>query len=516
MARSVVEYKDFSGGEYGRLGAWRAPKNAWTGSNMLVYRTGELGVRPGLKKLTVTTNVPEAELYFLASDGSGTVYTNSAGVRHVYTFNGAATGGTTAGTKINNALAVSDSINGWVRPGRGSRIYITTDLTQSYDVTSTASTALTGSPDGNLLALYGDRMVHADGATVSYSDAADFNSWPVDNFFLVGPTNTRITGLWAQRTHLLIGTTEGFYVLTGPPDTGTLRQVTTTEGPQANAPNTGLQIVQSAEAVAHDSRVLYVPELLNVPAWHDGVREAPVMHLEADARPCGAIALKRCRSQAFLSRPAGTTPVSGTVAHALVQSYGAWSYHNFGAASFTMNGMLATEIALVSSFERNRGLLLLADPPVGSAPTFYHLVLGQDSPGIEGQSYQKAGDDSTSQVSGSVTFPEWHSDTAQDVLVRTVVVDFRSWDTGGSNTNHFDLTVDALRRFDSTSPNSSATQSWNQTGSSSSASGTIQRQVFGFGDQGCGNGFQISLTNIRGVAIQRIQVVVDSVPPRFA
>jgi len=44
--KRIIEHRDWSGGEFGRQEPWAAPQNSFTGTNMMVYRTGELGVRP--------------------------------------------------------------------------------------------------------------------------------------------------------------------------------------------------------------------------------------------------------------------------------------------------------------------------------------------------------------------------------------------------------------------------------------------------------------------------------------
>ena len=62
MQRRVIKYENFRGGEYGRVEAWNAPPNSWTGQNMIVYRTGELGVRPGLKNISPSSGLPAGKI----------------------------------------------------------------------------------------------------------------------------------------------------------------------------------------------------------------------------------------------------------------------------------------------------------------------------------------------------------------------------------------------------------------------------------------------------------------------
>jgi hypothetical protein len=150
----------------------------------------------------------------------------------------------------------------------------------------------------------------------------------------------------------------------------------------------------------------------------------------------------------------------------------------------------------------------------GAAPNFYVWDPTLDTPGIEGGSQSRAGDDSSTALSGTLTFPEWWSQDAAEVYVRSVIVDFKSYNTGSATNNHFDLTVNALRRYQAGAAQASTTQSWDQAAASSSASGTLRREIIGYGEQGMGNGAQLAFTNVRGIAIERVTMILESQPVR--
>jgi len=52
-AEQTVVYDRWDGGEFGTMGASLAPAGSWTGTNAVVYRTGYIGPRPGLKNLAL-------------------------------------------------------------------------------------------------------------------------------------------------------------------------------------------------------------------------------------------------------------------------------------------------------------------------------------------------------------------------------------------------------------------------------------------------------------------------------
>ncbi len=48
-----VTFADFSGGEFGQLGPTGARPNMFTGSNVMVYKDGSVGPRPGVIQVAV-------------------------------------------------------------------------------------------------------------------------------------------------------------------------------------------------------------------------------------------------------------------------------------------------------------------------------------------------------------------------------------------------------------------------------------------------------------------------------
>lgn len=508
MARRVEQYSDFSGGEFDQIGPYRAPKNSWTGTNMLVYRTGELGVRKGLKRVTGPTFAAgNVERLLPSGFGNEFLFTQGTAVRLVSGIDGSASLVTLSGS-----LSGAGAFSGSPYFSDEDVSYVATSAgLGKVDPSSLTVSSLTGSPGGaDALVRYGKRLIvgGVSGSEIRYSAAANFNSWPSDNVIAVGDT-TSVIGLYVQRGHLVIMKNAQTFVLTGVPgENETLREV-------------------DSYTAGFDGQRSGVVER-NGPLWVGWTRNGFVSHfngsiwqdesqfnLESGGGGTGIVGAEAIkygyRGHVFLY---GVSPTVSL----LLRHHGVWSKHILpviAAGGSDIKPIIETRSGGQGP-NGNSSLLIITDTGTGSvAPKFYMLKTGEDSPGLESGTFQRAGDDSTTPVTGSVDFPEWHSPNASEVFIRSVIVDFRSWNTGGSQTNHFDLAVKTLRRYDATE-SATGTVSFDQAVASSSTSGTIQRRVFNLDDTGQPTaGFQLSFTNIRGVAIQRIHVVIDDGPARW-
>jgi hypothetical protein len=499
MARSVVVYDDFKGGEFGNLGAWKANRNMFTAQNILVNMQGELMVRPGLANRTPAgvaagtvqgfggVGVPTADAWYVQG--------NTVRVFDILSGNNLDTAtGTLSGTPTSPVASfVSTNVT-----------YLTAlGLTTSYVLNTVPATptltALTGAPAGRAICVYGDRWIIGDiesslDQRIRFSDAANPNSWPAANFIDVGD-GWGIRALRPQRQHLVIAKQTGFYNLTGVPGVNpVIRKISETHGPYKP-----LDMITSPDDMVY---------------WWPGGTTQPGVYNGSQARLFKYLDNQLVESGAGETIPANTGVaradhrfVSGTVmvddnSKCILSRDGIWTYHTFGVAT---SGFIA----------QDSGRLLICDggaPAV--APKFYIWNHWADTPGIVGGDQMMPGDDSTTALSGNVTFPEWWAENAGEVRVRDVIVDFRSWNNGAANNLHFDLRVDSLRRYDGSSPQASNTVSWDDSPGNSSSTGTIRRRIFGFGEQGVGNGFQLVFSDMRGIAIQRVEVVLDTATVR--
>jgi hypothetical protein len=498
MARNTVVFDNFQGGEFGSIRDWKAQRNMFTGQNMLVNRAGELMVRPGLVNRT-PAGVGVGIVQGFGSVGVPTQdawYVQGSTVRTFDILSG------------NNLEVASGSLSGTPTSVVSSVTvtnvtYLTAlGLTTSYVLSTVPATptltALTGAPAGRCITSYGDRLIIGDVETsldnrIRFSDALNPNSWPAANFIDIGD-GWGIRGMTPQRQHLVIAKQTGFYVLTGVPGVNpVLRKITDRSGP----------VTPNDMALMKNDLVGYLAIDAPQPGLFDGSRAKELFHLDNQVTQYSSETLPIAHGVANPhERHKDGLIVIDNTEKAMFLRNGVWTYHTFGVP---VSGLIST----------NQGRLYLCDGgAAGTAPKFYIWNHWAETPGLTTGDQMMPGDDSTTALSGNVTFPEWWAENAAEVRVRAVIVDFRKWQNGASNNNHFDLRVDMLRRYNNTSPVASNTVSFDESPLSSSTTGTLDRRVFGFGEQGMGNGFQLVFSDVRGMAIQRVEVVIDTEPVR--
>jgi hypothetical protein len=497
--RSIIEYKDFSGGEFDDHGAYNAPPNSWTGLNMLVYKDGSLGVRPGLYNFTPSAPAPAVGLVH----GFGGIGVPSADVWYIQ---GTATRvfGTdgTALVTVTGALAEIPSMP-VDSVAHTNKVIISSEADKLYRLDTTVAspytmTALTGSPGAMCVTVYGDRIIAGDidGSfeyRVRFSAAADINSWPAANFFDVGD-GWGVKALFPQRQHLAVIKQTTYNAVTGVPGVNAiLRSIATDVGPYHP-----LHANMTADMVA------VLPGDQTYPALWDGTRLHIAYHLKSHLTASRTTAIPASHGVTF-------TNIDGPDFYffqndgdkAIAYQNRVWSYHTFGV---NISGY-------VNKQAHGQYVYICDGGSAIAAPKFYYWNPNASSPGIEGGDRMRAGDDSSTALTGRFSLPEWHSPDGDEFVVRSVVVDFRKWNTGSATTNHFDLKVSTMRTYQGTTADSN-TVSFDEAAASSSSTGTLQRNVFGFGEQQMGNGFQLHFTNCRGVAFHRIQVVLERRPVR--
>lgn len=530
--RRVVEHKDFSGGDWGKRQAWNAKPNQFSALNMMVYSTGELGVRPGIQDIT-PTNVSAGQLSWGMTNAIGTGQYFYGQDTHMYL--ATAYRGQTVTQEA--GVFTGHPSNLWYA-NVGSAIYIMSDTQGVYSLITGTLTQLNAAT-GIGLAFFGDRLVTGmftgttsqlryNGLTAGVSD---LTSWPATNVIPVGDKNERISNLWLQRGHLdVIKQTNGIFTVTGQLGVNeVLRRAVNAIGPSSGA--------VGSSCLTENDTVWYVAESNHkIPVRFDG---SNTTYYEDQLIPNQRQGLINMTSFA-ISDPDGVAITTGTdtslsqpaydTTKLMLFNHGVWTQHelpdlgNNTELTCTVGTSLfdpgVDVLNLPESTPRNIHqvpVLVLANG-TSTSPKMYSLMLDLDRPGYDYPNdanhisfdAELPGDVSTAQVTGRVSFPEVHLSDASDCMVKGVIVDFRSWNTLGTLTNHFDLEVDCLRLYDAVSPRASLTAAWDESGAMSSTGGTLKRQVFMFGDQGAGNGYQLNFNNVRGIAFQRIQVILEA------
>lgn len=519
MGREVYEYADFSGGDWGRIDAWRAPKNTFKGENVLVTRTGELCVRPGVR-LAAVTGLANGSVW-----GIGRLPLNPGSIwfgqgNAIRYFNPSSD--SVAVTTATNTLTSSN-------PGtvavfeNGTTTYLATANANGYSFNGTTITSLNNMPNSDAIALYGDRLAVVPSSspnTVRFSAAASFNNWTVSAgnavSITVGDTDP-ITALVPQRTHLaVLKRSSHLYVISGTPGTNeSLRPVAYFDGPTT---------ARGAGLTRADDRIWYAQHNSQYLAAFDGsdvkmFDNIPVSLYTAVA-PRTVVPF-RDDDQAGVAFVVPSA--SGAPNEVWLRYRGVWTRHTFGVtlsnfATACFHGY-PQEGGSDASLIRYGTKLVFTDGGGASAtPNFWTWMPFMDRPGLEADplsaSAERTGDASTTPVTATVELPVQRTKDGTEVVVRGVIVDFRSWQTGASENNGFDLTVDTLNSYESPAPVSSGTASFDESPTFSSLAGSVRSKYFSFGDQGRGSAFQLRLSNVKGVAFQRFRIVAESFPAR--
>lgn len=491
VTKSLV-YDKWDGGEFGTLSPMRAPNGTWTGSNVVVYRNGRIGPRPGLKKITVDNPAEDGPLLglgFSPVTQAGNTSIFYICDNEVYLFEPGTTTLYNTVTDLSTTPANTDATKVLSKESVrlvGDDVYFALNSDQTYKLNCRTQTltAIAGSPEGTDVEMYRDRMMVADGSVrVRFSAAADFTTWDSGNFFDVGAT-WRIVNMQEFRDALVIFTLSGTWVFTGSPDDGTLRRISDTLAPLDKS------------VVKTNDELIYIPLSRSAPVIYNGSYgdEEALAHLETWKASGGSA----YGVQSYGNRD--VVFVAGTGAKALWRKNGAWSYHTFNVSGI---GPWVTRY-----FDDN---IVVAHPgSAGVKPTFYMLAMNLNRPAFTSDTWARPGDDSSTPLTASVTLPDHMTETGKELRVRSVTVEFYKYDTGSGTNNNIDISVTSLSRENLDGDQTTTkTGLFNESGALANTSGVFCRRIYRGTPQSFGGGYRISLDNLKGVAIERVIVDVE-------
>lgn len=506
MGKFAEVYRSFSKGEWGTLGAYAAGRQAdgfFTGQNVIVYADGSLGPRPGLKKRTYTSmpngsvDVFGFEQEYLASPQElffviGTsVYAAPAfvdgAVRTIGTLSGGAAVERTAAR-----TAQYGEMMWFVVPGSG--VY-------RWDRTAdTLSLTLADPGVFHDLLIHRDRMYACGGGPnrVYYSDAADYNTFDALSYFDI-PSGGAVLRMATIRNNLHFYIEKGEWMLSGVPEsTATLRRI---------SPSMFGHSRYGQVDIPEENRTYLIPSDRNAPLVSvAGIEDRDSLaHLETWAGSPSATA----RGGTYLPESRDVLFLDGS-GNGLLRHHDVWTRQEFSV------GSSARAFAILP------GLIgIIVDGDASNPPEFYVFQASFSSgqvhrPGFVSDTHAQPGDDSTTPLDAWFHLPEWWHPRGYEAKVMAVEVEFTTWNTGTTETAHFDLVVEAkqprLLNGASAGGVASQTYSFDEAVASSSTSGTDRRVRFNVGDAGWGRGFQVQFTNIRSAAIQAVTVIVEDEP----
>ena len=505
-------FNDFTGGHAGLLDLNKVPTNMWKGTNVILYRDGSLGPRPGLKALDVGGAIPAPfwGLGYIEAGNRSLIYAaGAAGSTNLHASdpNGASTRYAVGPVDLDSVPQVPAQIvdvtsgTGFINPGKGGMLYRFQPLAAAVDLTiKRGSTAF---------CVYGLRGVGSDDVEprrLYYSatdDTVSAAGWPSGNFIDISISN-RIVFLAAQRNHLLVVTGDGsWWILTGVPggSNSVLRRIT---GGRMAPP----QIAPAAFVDLGNDDVWVLDPTNNYPGMFDGAKYQDFPYLSMSDNPTdsyasgtqvqadnGAKALQGADNHS----PAFVLPshIAGPNGRMLLMHNGAWSFHTFG-------------VPMSQHWASNGRGRLFGLNAAGSA--IHTAQLRLDRPAFTSDPHAQPGDLSNTPLPAGFTLPHIWSDTGDEIQVNEVMIDFVSWNTGAVEPNRITATVHALAHGTNNTSLTQA-QTWEEAGSESTTAqaGTPKRVRLNFGEQGSGAGAAVVLSLLRGVAIRQVFVLYDKV-----
>jgi len=496
--------------------AARAEKQMFAGKNVVRYRTGLVGPRPGLKTITVASPptgtiqglgnavstsgtgpwvwVAIGGQFFRVDIGAGTTSAGYAGtgpgvVTHPMSD---AYAGTTSFVAVRgDTLYLLNHVAGTVTP-------VTTDSNGSvvawYDVNNTA----------RLFANSGNRIFFS-------APYPGWTTWDPASYFDVG-TALEITHMRPFRDGILISKASGEqFIYTGAPgatvgSAGTLRRLTRSGGPRSEP--AGLTL----EGDMH----WYIAHRRDYPSNFNGAIPADLDWLNftggAATADAGVTPGFRFLPVAYLGPDTFMclSGQSGSAANRMLEySGGIFSFHTFEVDIDPLGVCLADNAA--EAVGQSTRSMLLVD---GSGGDYYHYSPGLDRPGFVSDALAQPGDGSTTPLDADLGGLVWWEPSGNEVRVAEVIVLYRGWNTGSATNNGFEVQVAALNRASLDNSVVDAEANSAQTvvelaGSVFSTGGVAARAVAVPGGTLWGHGFAVAVNQIRGCAIDQVLVRLD-------
>lgn len=503
-----VSFEDFKGGEFGELGPWRAPKNSFTGSNVLVYKDGLIGPRPGLADIT-PASVANGKVYGLFSPQLTAKPLMVVIGDKIY-----ASSGEVGTLTLQDTLGATpaDYVQAdWYDPN--GNIYLTSVQDKTYAVNWTAGTATamntddagTGTQGHRSVVLCRDRLycigrdstVDTDAQRIDISNAAAFTTF--GNWLDVGYF-WDVYGAIPLQNSLLFGVRgQGWYALVGATPNGTLRQVDTFLAPG-----------KQHEIVPADNGQVYFWS-----GWNGSNTQDPTLCVTDGAKFDGESLMHlrlsgTDRFGTYLTRSKALVYNSNSGNTGFVRVNGVWCKVDYNVSISGPNCTTGEDDWVV----------MVGGDSVATSAKFYAFSPDMDRPGAAGDTVlAQPGDASTTAVNAYFYLPAFQHAQARDMRVRRVIVDFKKWDLDvAGGTNSMTLNLRNYSRYNlaagTTDSYSTITQTWSEAESATDASGQYDRHIFNIGEGGYTGAWQIGFTAMVGVAIQRVTIEYESAQGR--
>lgn len=492
----AITFKGWDGGEYGILDpaeAGRSEKQMFTGSNVIRYRSGLLGPRPGYKDIDFTSppnGNPLGAGTFAAADTVWVLTQTGSGyeIREWDlaggTVGSAYTGTYPASVPYCTKTETGDGGSTWLNiPGAG--VYILNHTADTIAVTDT-------DPQGFVMSVYGLRAVANTGARLWYSDANDSNTYGALSY--VDVSGFSISFAAPFRDGLILGTAGGiFHMLTGVLGATTVVR----ELSRGGAPISPFHALRVA-----DDKVWYYNSGVPYPSMFNGAIHQRIDYLEGGTAESfnGKIPVRNVVPCTWL----GTNDWAG---------YGQKSAHIFANNVFTKHSFPSLDAyGLGSVVDLGDHHLLIDSHGTGNPATMHYFAPGLvDRPAFDGDDYAMPGDGSTTPLTAEFSTPEWWDEQGHEVKVQQVIVDYVGWNCNADGNAGFTVEVDMLHRWqaiDTEYGSALTVVDEPQSSFTTDDAGTSARAVLNT-STGFGGGFRVGIYDIKCCAIKSITVVLS-------
>lgn len=483
------------------LGGDKAPAGSFHGKNVMVYATGLIGPRPGLRDYTpasmpvgrvrglAETPVPDREALFVIAD---TAYYSSF-----------------RDTSIAPVAFTGDNFGAYGGPIKlkpDTTTFLVATLGADGGVwrltpTSGVAAQLPDSPAGidheiynaQLIVVAGDSTPRllgsapsADGVTYDFSDGM---------FIDVGD-NWDAVAVYVQRNYLAIFKRNSIHVLSGVfgTDNMVVRQISRTIA--AHKP--------WHVAIDNDDRIWWVPLFRENVATFNGTTIAQLAQYDGlEPRNGEDEQLPQKRGVVafegqLTSTSAIATQYGDTASQAILSHNGVISFHEY---EVPVSGLL---------YAQGNHVTFTDGGDESTAAHIYACNFEYDRPGFTTDDNARPGDGSNIPLDAEFELPYFFTKDGGSVRVRSVTVEVVKWNTGVA-TNTLTCTATTLNRPQGAGDSTGTPQVWAEAASAASVDGSHDRLVLPM-HLPKGQGFGIKLSGIVGVAIKSVTVNYETDP----
>ena len=504
----VSRWADFTGGDYGLRDPSKAGRTQFRGTNVVLYDSELLGVRPGLAKLNIAglPNHPDTvgpRGFDIWNDQLILVLDQPWKIP-IPPDKDTATTAASMGTFVHG-----DAV-GPVRMAQFRQdLYFNVDgHIYKYADPSGPLTQISVPARLKGLTRWNYYLVAWDidnPQRIWFTDVGEFGAdpdvWGPNNFLDVGG-NEPITGLFPMYNYLYAAKQSGWYAVSGIlNDRPFVRRVTNGNGMLDDRQGT----------ITADNRVLYWGKG-NAPVWFNGDtayfdKNFRIEGLEQSYPADSVVASPTQRRVLMLGEQATDFDHAGAKSDMLYYDNGQWSTHAFSKA---LGGIAGHDLRVNMDGPGDVMYLVNRASAIGTPVEIYSFHTELSRPARASDPWSDPNDQDLDRLlEGAVDLPAFYDAQSRMCMVRSVIVQFRHWPSeGDEDLNELQCQIKPMGKFEGGSMDSKP-QVWTQPADRAPSGGTDETWRLGFGSIGWANGFQISFPRMRGVAIRSVEAHVE-------